>query len=201
MSNSWMDPIVPETSIVNKCLKGFHCDSSEHFKQNMIVGVRRIHIWPHDCLTENVIVWDLGRISGGTLEECFCYVRTAGTSVWMSLNCAVPVFSVILWSVICVKACINQCCWENSENNAWKIIWWSLQFARPEIVYCSCPTFFYEDILMLRNNESLKFQGVNSALTTYFFGPNMKQKLTIEKFLEFQHQLQREILSLEVKLQ
>ena len=61
--------------------------------------------------------------------------------------------------------------------------------------------FFYEDILMLRNNESLKFQGVNSALTTYFFGPNMKQKLTIEKFLEFQHQLQREILSLEVTLQ
>jgi hypothetical protein len=54
---------------------------------------------------------------------------------------------------------------------------------------------------MLRNNESLKFQGVNSALTTYFFGPNMKQKLTIEKFLEFQQQLQREILSLEVKLQ
>lgn len=60
---------------------------------------------------------------------------------------------------------------------------------------------FYEDILMLRNNENLKFQGVNSALTTYFFGPNMKQKLTIEKFLEFQHQLQREILSLEVNLQ
>ena len=61
--------------------------------------------------------------------------------------------------------------------------------------------FFYEDILMLRIDESFKFQGVNSALTTYFFGPNMKQKLTIEKFLEFQHQLQREILSLEVKLQ
>ena len=42
------------------------------------------------------------------------------------------------------------------------------------------------------------FQGVNSALTTYFFGPNNDQKLTIEKFLEFQQQLQREILSLEV---
>jgi hypothetical protein len=54
---------------------------------------------------------------------------------------------------------------------------------------------------MLSNNKSLKFQGVNSALTTYFFGPNMKQKLTIEKFLEFQQQLQREILSLEVNLQ
>ncbi len=41
-------------------------------------------------------------------------------------------------------------------------------------------------------------QGVNSALSTYFFGPNRDQKLTIEKFLEFQQQLQREILSLEV---
>ncbi|CAK9796475.1 Calcium uptake protein 1 homolog, mitochondrial [Anthophora plagiata] len=41
------------------------------------------------------------------------------------------------------------------------------------------------------------FKGVNSALTTYFFGSNMKGKLTIEKFLEFQQQLQREILSLE----
>ncbi|XP_076244112.1 mitochondrial calcium uptake 1 isoform X2 [Calliopsis andreniformis] len=41
------------------------------------------------------------------------------------------------------------------------------------------------------------FKGVNSALTTYFFGSNMKGKLTIEKFLEFQQQLQKEILSLE----
>ncbi|XP_033326771.2 mitochondrial calcium uptake 1 isoform X2 [Megalopta genalis] len=41
------------------------------------------------------------------------------------------------------------------------------------------------------------FKGVNSALTTYFFGSNMKGKLTIEKFLEFQQQLQTEILSLE----
>ncbi|KAJ8942343.1 hypothetical protein NQ314_010097 [Rhamnusium bicolor] len=40
-------------------------------------------------------------------------------------------------------------------------------------------------------------KGVNSALTTYFFGPNLKQKLTIEKFLDFQEKLQREILSLE----
>lgn len=38
---------------------------------------------------------------------------------------------------------------------------------------------------------------MNSALTTYFFGPNLDQKLTIEKFLDFQHQLQREIISLE----
>ncbi|XP_012541700.1 calcium uptake protein 1 homolog, mitochondrial isoform X2 [Monomorium pharaonis] len=41
------------------------------------------------------------------------------------------------------------------------------------------------------------FKGVNSALTTYFFGPQMNQKLTIEKFLDFQQQLQREILGLE----
>ncbi|KAL2731866.1 hypothetical protein V1478_004554 [Vespula squamosa] len=46
-------------------------------------------------------------------------------------------------------------------------------------------------------NTGNTFKGVNSALTTYFFGPNMKQKLTIEKFLDFQEQLQREILSLE----
>nr|XP_034184896.1 calcium uptake protein 1 homolog, mitochondrial-like isoform X2 [Osmia lignaria] len=41
------------------------------------------------------------------------------------------------------------------------------------------------------------FKGVNSALTTYFFGSNMNGKLTIEKFLDFQQQLQKEILSLE----
>ncbi|XP_066141535.1 calcium uptake protein 1 homolog, mitochondrial isoform X2 [Euwallacea fornicatus] len=46
-------------------------------------------------------------------------------------------------------------------------------------------------------NTGNTFKGVNSALTTYFFGPNLKQKLTIEKFLEFQEQLQKEILSLE----
>ncbi|XP_034940690.1 calcium uptake protein 1 homolog, mitochondrial [Chelonus insularis] len=41
------------------------------------------------------------------------------------------------------------------------------------------------------------YKGVNSALTTYFFGPNMENKLTIEKFLDFQEQLQKEILNLE----
>lgn len=46
-------------------------------------------------------------------------------------------------------------------------------------------------------NTGNTFKGVNSALTTYFFGPTLKQKLTIERFLEFQEQLQREILSLE----
>ncbi|KAK6630789.1 Calcium uptake protein 1, mitochondrial [Polyplax serrata] len=46
-------------------------------------------------------------------------------------------------------------------------------------------------------NTGNTFKGVNSALVTFFFGPGMDQKLTIEKFLEFQQQLQREILSLE----
>nr|XP_023025678.1 calcium uptake protein 1 homolog, mitochondrial isoform X2 [Leptinotarsa decemlineata] len=46
-------------------------------------------------------------------------------------------------------------------------------------------------------NTGNTFKGVNSALTTYFFGPNLKQKLTIEKFLDFQEKLQQEILSLE----
>jgi calcium uptake protein 1, mitochondrial len=46
-------------------------------------------------------------------------------------------------------------------------------------------------------NTGNTFKGVNSALTTYFFGKTMNEKLTIEKFLDFQHQLQREILTLE----
>ncbi|XP_055683652.1 calcium uptake protein 1 homolog, mitochondrial isoform X2 [Lutzomyia longipalpis] len=46
-------------------------------------------------------------------------------------------------------------------------------------------------------NTGNTFKGVNSALTTFFFGPKMDQKLTIERFLEFQKQLQREILTLE----
>lgn len=46
-------------------------------------------------------------------------------------------------------------------------------------------------------NTGNTFKGVNSALTTYFFGHNLDRKLTIEKFLEFQNDLQTEILSLE----
>jgi len=38
---------------------------------------------------------------------------------------------------------------------------------------------------------------MNSALTSYFFGPHLDKKLTIEKFLDFQKQLQKEILWLE----
>ncbi|XP_065085054.1 calcium uptake protein 1 homolog, mitochondrial isoform X2 [Ochlerotatus camptorhynchus] len=46
-------------------------------------------------------------------------------------------------------------------------------------------------------NTGNTFKGVNSALTTYFFGQKNDEKLTIEKFLDFQQQLQREILTLE----
>ncbi|GAB1597365.1 calcium uptake protein 1, mitochondrial-like isoform X3 [Argonauta hians] len=40
-------------------------------------------------------------------------------------------------------------------------------------------------------------RGVSSALSTYFFGPDAKKKLTVENFLDFQLQLQREILQIE----
>ncbi|XP_050421755.1 calcium uptake protein 1 homolog, mitochondrial [Adelges cooleyi] len=46
-------------------------------------------------------------------------------------------------------------------------------------------------------NTGNTFKGVNSALTTYFFSHSLEEKLTIEKFLEFQQQLQNEILDLE----
>jgi len=38
---------------------------------------------------------------------------------------------------------------------------------------------------------------MNTALTTYFFGPKLDRKLTVEKFLDFQRQLATEILWLE----
>ncbi|XP_067828543.1 calcium uptake protein 1, mitochondrial isoform X2 [Heptranchias perlo] len=39
--------------------------------------------------------------------------------------------------------------------------------------------------------------GVSSALTTYFFGADLKGKLTIKHFLEFQRKLQQDVLKLE----
>ncbi|KAF7247463.1 Calcium uptake protein 1, mitochondrial [Varanus komodoensis] len=42
--------------------------------------------------------------------------------------------------------------------------------------------------------------GFNSALTTYFFGADLKGKLTISHFLEFQRKLQHDILKLEVSV-
>jgi len=41
------------------------------------------------------------------------------------------------------------------------------------------------------------YKGINSGLTTYFFGENKEGNLTVDKFLEFQRQLQNEILRLE----
>ncbi|XP_051897271.1 calcium uptake protein 1, mitochondrial isoform X3 [Pristis pectinata] len=43
--------------------------------------------------------------------------------------------------------------------------------------------------------------GVSSALTTYFFGADLKGKLTIKHFLEFQRKLQQDVLKLEFERQ
>lgn len=40
-------------------------------------------------------------------------------------------------------------------------------------------------------------KAMSSGLSSYFFGPKLDQKLTVEKFLDFQRQLQTEILRLE----
>ncbi|KAF2360889.1 EF-hand domain [Trinorchestia longiramus] len=49
------------------------------------------------------------------------------------------------------------------------------------------------------SNTGNTFKGVNSALSTFFFGRDLTDKLTIDRFLEFQKQLQQEILSLEFR--
>lgn len=46
--------------------------------------------------------------------------------------------------------------------------------------------------------NTLKTAGCSSALTTYFFGEDLKGKLTIGSFLEFQRKLQHDVLKLEV---
>jgi len=50
-----------------------------------------------------------------------------------------------------------------------------------------------------RDHTASTFRGINSALSCYFFGPKLDGKLTIERFLEFQAQLQQEILCLEFR--
>ncbi|KAL2082973.1 hypothetical protein ACEWY4_020746 [Coilia grayii] len=45
--------------------------------------------------------------------------------------------------------------------------------------------------------NTLKTAGCSSALTTYFFGADLKGKLTICSFLEFQRKLQHDVLKLE----
>lgn len=47
--------------------------------------------------------------------------------------------------------------------------------------------------------NTLKSAGCGSALTTYFFGEDLKGKLTIRSFLEFQRKLQHDVLKLEVQ--
>lgn len=47
--------------------------------------------------------------------------------------------------------------------------------------------------------NTLRTAGCSSALTTYFFGADLKGKLTIGSFLEFQRKLQHDVLKLEVK--
>ncbi len=39
---------------------------------------------------------------------------------------------------------------------------------------------------------------INSALHAYFFGPNSKELLTVDKFIKFQKQLQNEVVKMEV---
>ena len=46
--------------------------------------------------------------------------------------------------------------------------------------------------------NTLRTAGCSSALTTYFFGADLKGKLTIGSFLEFQRKLQHDVLKLEV---
>lgn len=48
------------------------------------------------------------------------------------------------------------------------------------------------------NLKSTAYHGVSSALAKYFFGQDLKSKLTIEKFVDFQMKLQHEMLTLEV---
>ena len=38
----------------------------------------------------------------------------------------------------------------------------------------------------------------SSALMTYFFGPNGEKKLTVKEFLDFQAELSKEVLRIEV---
>ena len=39
---------------------------------------------------------------------------------------------------------------------------------------------------------------VNSGLKEYFFGKNLEKKLTVKRFIEFQKNLQQEVMFLEV---
>ena len=41
---------------------------------------------------------------------------------------------------------------------------------------------------------------VNSGIKEYFFGKDLKKRLTVQRFIEFQKNLQQEVMYLEVKV-
>jgi hypothetical protein len=70
--------------------------------------------------------------------------------------------------------------------------------------------FFYQISDILRNQTSIGkrhrdhavtgnvVKDIGSALTTYFFGAEGNKKLTVQEFIQFQKELQNEVLRLEV---
>ena len=54
-----------------------------------------------------------------------------------------------------------------------------------------------KSLFSLLQNTGSSYKGINSGLITYFFGENREGNLTVAQFLEFQRQLQNEILRLE----
>ena len=59
-------------------------------------------------------------------------------------------------------------------------------------------TFYSHTALKLTINSFTT--GVSSAVSRYFFGADLKQRLTIDNFIDFQRSLQSELLNLEVFL-
>ena len=49
----------------------------------------------------------------------------------------------------------------------------------------------------MKSNKQL---GISSAISKYFFGNNLEQRLTINRFLHFQETVQKELLTLEVSV-
>jgi len=43
-------------------------------------------------------------------------------------------------------------------------------------------------------------KSMNTGLAEFFFGPGLDQTLTVKRFLDFQRRLQKEILSIEVRV-
>ncbi|OTF76148.1 hypothetical protein BLA29_014368, partial [Euroglyphus maynei] len=45
--------------------------------------------------------------------------------------------------------------------------------------------------------KAIRYKGISSAISNYFFGNDLRQRLTINRFLHFQETLQKELLTLE----